>query len=264
MNTGPATGGELGSDLGPRPRVSGRAPVSYRLTLGLASLAGIFLWYWPVTRTFLSPITFLNTYIHEFCHAIAAWATGGTVSHILIEDNSAGETFIAGGNAWIVASAGYVGSAIVGAILLSLSHRERLMRLVLMAGSVLLLAGIIGFVRGHALGTTIGIISAAALFLAAWKLPSPAVVFTGQFLAIQQCAASFQAFYWLFVATNIGDKANDAKAMADMTHLPPVFWAGVWSLFSAALIFFSLRGAWRATGRQQARRKSASSTETIV
>jgi hypothetical protein len=243
--------------------MSGRPPVSYRSTLTVASLAAVFLWYLPAARWALSPITFINTFIHEYCHAIAAWVTGGSVGQIVIENNAAGATLTGGGNEWIISSAGYVGSAIVGAILLRLAHRDRLMRVALTGAAIVLLAGMVAVVRGHMLGVGIGVVSAVALLIAARLLPSAGVVFLAQFLAIQQCAASFQAFYWLFVATNVGNGTNDAAAMAALTHVPAVFWASLWSLFSAVLIYFALRGAWRETGRVRPRRTPPSGDEPL-
>jgi hypothetical protein len=246
-----------------RPHRTGVPPVSYRTTLGLASLAAIFLWYWPVGRLALSPITFLNTFVHEYFHAILAWMTGGSVSRILVFNNGSGVTETSGGFPPLIASAGYVGSAIAGAVLLRLAHRERLARLLLMVGAALMVLGIAVLVRGEVLGVTIGLISAAVVFFAAKWLPGVWVVFLAQFVAVQQCAASFQAFYWLFVATSRSGVESDAYLMQKLTGVAAVFWAALWSVLGAALIYFAVRGAWREAGRADPRRRPPTHAEVL-
>jgi hypothetical protein len=260
MSTGPNLG--LDPALGERPHLTGHEGVSYRTTLLLASLAAIFLWYWPVGRIALSPITFINTYIHEYCHALVALLTGGQVKDIMIFQNAGGVTQVLGGNQALVASAGYMGSAIVGAFFMWLAQKEKLVRGLLVFGAMVLAVGMIWLVRGEAFPVTIGIVSVVVLLAAAKFLPIAGAVFVGQFLAIQQCAASFQAFYWLFSA-DPSQGVSDAQAMGNLTHMPAVFWASVWSAFSALLVFFAVRAAWRDGGRARQRRTPRTGAESF-
>ena len=243
-------------DLGDRPHQTGRTGVNYRTTLIVASLAAMFLWYWPIGRMLISPVTILNTFIHEYMHALAAWASDGSVSHIVVYANASGVTHISGGQIWLIAPAGYVGSSVMGALLLVLSHRERLVRWLLgfFAASVAL--GMIVLVRGEALAVAVGITSVVAIFAGAKWLPTGGVVFLAQFVAIQQCAASFQAFYWLFKATEGHGMPSDAMRMAQATGLPAELWAALWCAFSAALVYFAIRYTWRSAGREGPRRRS--------
>lgn len=240
---------DLRGEFGKRPQQSGHEPISNRTTLFFASLAAIFVWYVPVGRLILSPVTFLNTFIHEYCHALMGWLTGGSVDKILVNNDASGLTWVAGGNPAMVAAAGYVGSAIAGAILLRLAHKKRLVRPLMTAFAAVIILGIVWKVRGEALGVTIGLVSSVLLLIGARFLPTAGAVFLAQFLAIQQCAASFQAFYWLFVANSRGIRENDAVGMENATGVPAVVWATLWSLFSAVLIFFSLRGVLRDSSR---------------
>jgi len=244
-----ATETEFDPSIGQRPQISGQPGTTARTSLIIASLAAIAVWYIPILRLALAPITFVNTYIHEYCHALVGILTGGSIDRILINNNASGATYVGGGNPYLTATAGYVGSAIVGAILLRFSHNKKLVRpmLVLLAGAIML--GIVWKVRGETLGVTIGVISSVLIFVGARFLPLAGAIFLAQLLAILQCAASFQAFYWLFQVNSAGILANDAGRMGELTGLPPGLWAGIWSAFSAIVIFLSLRATWKDSSR---------------
>ena len=82
-------------------------------------LSNFFLW----NNLVLRPMKLIAIFVHEMSHALACWLTGGKVLNNRIEvyEGDGGVTRYEGGNAYIVLSAGYIGSAFFGMILVILS-----------------------------------------------------------------------------------------------------------------------------------------------
>ena len=55
---------------------------------------------------------------HEFGHAITACCTGGRVKSISLDPHEGGVTHMSGGNSAITLPAGYLGSSLIGALLI--------------------------------------------------------------------------------------------------------------------------------------------------
>lgn len=76
---------------------------------------------WPGVLDLLWPLGWWVTGLHESCHALAAWLTGGQVVSIGL-DGQAGLTTTRGGWYPVISAAGYVGTAATGALLLRSTH----------------------------------------------------------------------------------------------------------------------------------------------
>ena len=68
----------------------------------------------PVASVLLYPFNYLNTHVHEMCHAVVGILTGGQVQDIKVFGDTSGVTHALGGNAFLVLNAGYLGSTLVG------------------------------------------------------------------------------------------------------------------------------------------------------
>ena len=71
------------------------------------------------------PFQLFGTFIHEAGHALAAVMTGGEVQSMVVNLDTSGYVKRLGGNGPIVASAGYMASVIVGALLLFLGRKPK-------------------------------------------------------------------------------------------------------------------------------------------
>ncbi|WP_155206573.1 M50 family metallopeptidase [Xanthovirga aplysinae] len=80
--------------------------------------------YIPFGRIILYPITLLTTYLHEFGHALATLITGGKVWSVQLNADGSGFTKTSGGVEGMILMGGYIGSAILGNILLYISLRK--------------------------------------------------------------------------------------------------------------------------------------------
>ncbi|KAL5002433.1 peptidase M50B-like-domain-containing protein [Aspergillus recurvatus] len=76
------------------------------------------LWNVPYLRYSLWPFKMLVIAFHEFSHAITACCTGGRVKSISLDPHEGGVTHMQGGMAAITLPAGYLGSSIIGALLI--------------------------------------------------------------------------------------------------------------------------------------------------
>ena len=77
----------------------------------IALVAALYLLW---STSLAVPLKILVVFFHEAAHAIAAIATGGEVISIEINARQGGVMWSAGGNRFIIASAGYLGSLAIG------------------------------------------------------------------------------------------------------------------------------------------------------
>ena len=76
------------------------------------------LWNIPYIRWILYPFKMLVIAFHEFSHAITSLLTGGRVESISLDPREGGVTHMRGGIDAITLPAGYLGSSLIGALLI--------------------------------------------------------------------------------------------------------------------------------------------------
>jgi hypothetical protein len=175
------------------------------------------------------------------------YLTGGSVDRIGINPNGSGVTIIHGGIPALFYMAGYLGAALFGAVALQVGRRTGTGRRAL------------GLIGGIVLGTTIlwihpwsspfgfvaGAIIGSLLLLGAKYLPESAAHFVASFLAIQVSLNALTDIRNLLYLTTATLADNDAVFMSKTYFMPPWFWAGLWALVAAGILFVSLRVYWR-------------------
>ncbi|KDN60393.1 hypothetical protein CSUB01_00499 [Colletotrichum sublineola] len=91
------------------------------VTLGVIGAYAVIiaiLWNVPFLRQILWPFKMLVIAFHEFGHAITACCTGGKVLSITLDPNEGGATLMKGGKQAITLPAGYLGSSLIGGLLI--------------------------------------------------------------------------------------------------------------------------------------------------
>ncbi|KAE8328404.1 peptidase M50B-like-domain-containing protein [Aspergillus sergii] len=91
------------------------------VTLGVMAVYVVviaLLWNLPYVRWSLWPFKMLVIAFHEFGHAITACCTGGKVESISLDPHEGGVTHMRGGISAVTLPAGYLGSSIIGALLI--------------------------------------------------------------------------------------------------------------------------------------------------
>jgi hypothetical protein len=213
--------------------------------LAVLVLAG--LWFW--SAPWLAPLRLLVVLVHETGHALATLLFGGRVERVIVGGDESGQCLsslpvgLLPQNA--VYSAGYLGSAVSGALQLVLAFRLRLHRAVLYAmGGWVTAMGLI--YAGNAFTVGYCLVMGAVLLVLARVLPA------GGVRALVMVIAVFTGLYALFDLRDDlwppgGGGPSDAALLAAQTHVPALIWSLLWSAASVAVLAlaasFSLRRA---------------------
>ena len=215
-----------------------RAQQKRRLAF-LGGFAGYFivLWlFWP--SIWVYPLKIFVVFLHELSHAIAGIATGGTVQRIVLDPYEGGATYVRGGNAFVLLSAGYLGSLLWGlALLLVARTQPRIARHVILALAIVFLVVSALFVR-NIFGFLFGLFFGLALLIAARKLPNGGIIVLLTTLGLT--SALYAVFDIRDDILNRPDAASDAHMLSQMTGIPTVAWGFFWG--GLALLFCFLVG----------------------
>lgn len=170
-----------------------------RLPFVIAVVLTLLLYFLPVGHSIAYPFLLFATFIHESSHAIATVLTGGQVTSLTVALDGSGLTYSSGGFGMLISSAGYVGTALFGGLLLVLSRNQSRGRAVLVGCAILTATATAAFV-GH----TYNLIVLPALVLVAvfvalsikkgWRLLVPAGILLAGLVGYLAITASL--FSW--------------------------------------------------------------------
>ncbi|MBN1674738.1 MAG: M50 family metallopeptidase [Kiritimatiellae bacterium] len=202
--------------------------------------ASLLLW----NSVLLYPLQLLVVLMHETAHGLAALATGGSVVRVEVHALQGGLTCTVGGKRFIILSAGYLGSSLIGAFILwSASHRTMGKYIAEIVG-VLILVETAFWVRDL---FTFGFAVAMGGFciILGWKIRGVFETIFMQWLGSVSCLyAIFDIFDDILRKTFARGTAavkNDAQALAEITGLPAVLWGVVWIVVAAAVFLGTVR-----------------------
>ena len=198
----------------------------------------------PVLRDLLLPVMYLNTHLHELCHALVTMITGGEVTKIVVHADGSGETPVLGGQMFLIASAGYVGASICGALMIAFGNVEKTAKRALIVLTVMLSFSMVVWVRGDTVGEIAGLAWMVVLVGILCFVKGTPLMFTCQFLGLQQCLNSLLSVFALVKLSVSTDVESDASILEKITGLPAIMWAVIWSIFSIALVVWTLRKSW--------------------
>lgn len=125
-----------------------------------------FFWNTPIVY----PLKIFVVLLHELSHAMAVWATGGTVDRITLDPYQGGATWYTGGSAFLAMSAGYLGSLLWGALMFSAAREPRVRKdRINGAIGVMVILLTVFFVR-NGFGIAFGIFFGAAMVTASRRI----------------------------------------------------------------------------------------------
>lgn len=223
---------------------------------------GVAAWELP----FLTPLKLLAVAGHETGHAVAALLVGGSVNQIHVSADESGDCLSMIPDGYfariVVSSGGYVGGAIIGALLLLFTFRWNLGKPMLAVAAVWLT--VVALFYGRDLFTLGFCLGMAALFgLGARFLPKDAASAVNLFIA------SFTALYAVMdLKDDLWNSAvrsqSDAAILASSSGIPAVVWAFMWTLLSLAIVgygaYLALKrtpkdplSAWASSGARESR-----------
>ncbi len=201
----------------------------------IAAIGLLICYFWQSTA--LVPLKILVVFFHEASHALATIVTGGEVIAMRIDPQQGGEVLSRGGWPLLIVSAGYLGSLVIGALLLVLAARSKHDRWILGALGIVMLLLTLFYIR-NGFGLLFGLSGAAiAIAIAAW-LPAAASDFALKLIGIVSM---------LYVPLDIVSDTlsrphlhSDARILAELSFGSPQLWGVLWLGFSAVVILISL------------------------
>nr|WP_268821564.1 M50 family metallopeptidase [Octadecabacter dasysiphoniae] len=192
------------------------------------------------------PLRVLVVVFHEISHAAAALLTGGSVESISFSRNEGGVAWTRGGNGFVISTAGYLGSLLIGAGLFLAAVNTRADRGVaagvgalLIAVSVIYIRDLFPFVFAALLG--------GAIIGMAWKLPAQLSDLSLRVIGF----VSMLYVPWDIITDTIfpspyrGPNMSDAERIATQTGLTEGIVGILWLIIALAVIFATLRIALR-------------------
>jgi hypothetical protein len=201
----------------------------------LCLVAAIFaLWSTPL----VTPLKILVVYFHELSHALAALLTGGSVERINVSPAQGGFAEIRGGNRFATLTAGYLGSLLLGVVLLLLALRSRWDRVVMgLLGAVTLLVTALYMRDLYTIG--FGIVTGGLMLATAWWLPR---ALNDLVLRVIGVTSMIYVPYDIFDDTiRRSGLRSDARLLAEEIGGTTVIWGGIWLVVAMVVIVASFR-----------------------
>ncbi|NJN67300.1 MAG: M50 family metallopeptidase [Chloroflexaceae bacterium] len=214
------------------------------ITLGLA-LVSVLLWRVAWAGWLFYPFHVFGTFVHELGHGFAAMATGGRFLQFVVRPDLSGTATTAGGVRWVVVSAGYLGSALFGGVLLIISAWGVSARRVLVGLGAALALVCLWYAR-NLFGFAAGLLMAAGLMVAGRRLDDRWASGLLLFLAVHSMLDALDSLFDLVkLSTHHRHVLTDAQTMAQYTMVPAVLWALLWCGLAIAMLVVSLNIAYR-------------------
>lgn len=205
--------------------------------LGGFSLYFGALWvFWDTPVVY--PLKVFVVLLHEISHGLVAVATGGTIQRIVLDPQQGGACYCPGGNPFFTLSAGYLGSLLWGAGLLTVAQNQRVRPAwVTTAVGVMVLALSVLYVRSP-FGLAFSLAFGALLVLAARQLSVAAnrsILFV---LGLTSCLYAI-----LDIKSDVLERPHlpsDAQMLSELTGVPTLAWGLIWiglALFVSGWLF---------------------------
>ncbi|KAL2008523.1 hypothetical protein VTN00DRAFT_6717 [Thermoascus crustaceus] len=211
-----------------------------KVTLGVIAAYIVviaLLWNLPYVRWSLWPFKMLVIAFHEFGHAITACCTGGRVKSISLDPREGGVTHMQGGISAITLPAGYLGSSLIGALLIFCGFNivaSKVASIVL--GVCFLLT--LWWARRDWL-TIVTVLLAVGLLVACWFIAhAEALRYVVLFIGVMSALYSI----WDICDDLILRKVNtsDASVFAQRYGGSSQCWGVIWSIISLAFMIVAI------------------------
>ena len=235
------------------------------VTVVVVGLGCLLLWTSPP----MLPLRLLVTLVHEAGHAVVAMLCGASVQSVTINTSEGGLTrfSLSGGRSTLriiaIGSAGYLGTAVVGGVLLEVCARIGRARIALGVLAAMVAAiglawvpwstdpdGLSAAASGSSSGdgrfTIFFCVATIAVLVGVAVQPSvPVRRVVLVAIATALCLGAVEDLRHVFEISRAGGH-SDASIVASVAPFPPWFWAALWLLLGVAACGF---GLWSALAR---------------
>jgi hypothetical protein len=199
--------------------------------LALMFLIAFLFWDTPL----IYPVKLFVVILHEFSHGLVAILTGGQIERIEIDYRVGGVCYFRGGNLFLTASAGYLGSIFWGGLILILAAKTKYDNLMgIIIGAFLIILSIL-YVR-NMFGFVFTLLFGVFLIIISYKAGNYILDLLMKFLGMTSCLyAIIDIKEDLISRTNIGSDADYIAQSLGWQKLS-VF-IGIFWIFIALLSF---------------------------
>ncbi|ORX88378.1 hypothetical protein K493DRAFT_268389 [Basidiobolus meristosporus CBS 931.73] len=197
--------------------------------IGAYSIGILILWNAPVLRTILYPFKLVTVAFHEFGHALAGVCTGAKIISIQVDPEEGGVTHMRGGNQCCTLPAGYLGSSLIGALMVFAGFDVTASKVVSVIIGVCLLVTLFWAKNWLTRGITVLFIGLIALLW--WFQNGAGLRYFVLFMGVMSCLYSL----WDIVEDLVLRKVNesDATKFAKLSKCFPAQLCGfIWFLVS--------------------------------
>lgn len=220
-----------------------------------AFAAVYFLWNSAELKWLIYPLRLLVTFIHETGHALVAILTGGEIREFVVNADGSGFVHISGGNALLIAPAGYLGTAVFGAWLFIANNRlrsARILAFVLGLATAIFSLMLLYFDQlapsawkgeNTQLAILIGAATGGSLMLMGWLTHQRIVRWLLLVLAV---SCSLEALLDITILARLNDPLGSQRSdLHQFAEMVPVFnvtvWAYIWVFGAIAVFLIAIR-----------------------
>lgn len=207
------------------------APSRLRQGLNLLALSLVCLVLWPTVL--MTPLKILVVFFHEGSHALATVLSGGEVIAMEIVPEQGGSVLSRGGSAVLIASSGYLGSLVIGGLLLVLAARVSFDRWIMAVLGLAMALLTVLYVR-NLYGVAFGIGGAALAFSAARWLSHAA-----NDLLLRLIGLTSMLYVPLDIFSDTLARSHlrsDASILAELLGGSSQFWGAIWLAIALLII----------------------------
>ncbi len=186
----------------------------------------------------LAPLKILVVFLHELSHALATWATGGSVAEFVVSAYQSGHVTSIGGSRFITLSAGYLGSLLFGLLFYTVSTKAVATDLTLGILAALML--FVSLFFPGSIYTAVFGVSAAVAIIALQKYAKRQV--KQLVLLVVATASMIYVPIDIYQDTILHSGAlSDARMLAREFGGTTVLWGIIWFAISLYFIYLTLR-----------------------
>ena len=184
------------------------------------------------------PVKMLVVFLHEASHALAALISGGTVDKISLSPQEGGYAITRGGNAFAIASSGYLGSLVFGVAIFYVAVKTKYDK-VLMTVLGLFIMALCGLYVREQFTLWFCLLTALGMFLMARFMSHNANDFALRIIGL----TSMIYVPWDIFSDTLArpDERSDARIIAEIYGGTTMGWGAIWLATSLGLVALCLR-----------------------
>ncbi len=206
----------------------------------LLSIAIISFLLWDTIILF--PIKLFVVFLHEVSHAVAAIITGGSVIKMDVGLDLSGKCELTGGNTFVIASAGYLGSFLFGAFLFYSAYSKKYINLSIITITIIVVLFSVNLITTPIV-QILSIIFSCGLLISMKYAPANFNKYLLIVLGLISC---------LYVVYDIKEDIlshtavnSDASIIENITGIPALVWGFLWFSISLLGLFFLFKSAYK-------------------